>query len=65
MLTNQIVRDPATPSVSHLEFDPFDQLINDLTGMGYVHTAHVIMMHGVYGDGSTLPETQTVPITSQ
>ena len=32
------------PSVFHSEFDNFDQLVNDITGRGSVHTAHGIML---------------------
>ena len=32
-LSTQIVRDPDAPSVFHSEFDNFDQLLNNLTGI--------------------------------
>jgi len=65
-LSTQIVRDPDAPSVFHSEFDNFDQLLNDLTGMGSIHTAHGIMLQEIEGNpeqhGGTRPET---PSTSR
>ena len=49
-LSTQIVRDPDAPSVFHSEFDNFDQLLNDLTGMGSIHTAHGIMLQEIEGN---------------
>ena len=65
VLSDQIVRDPTTPAVFHSDFDNFDQLINDLTGMGSVHTAHGIMMQEVDKDDGSQPETPSVPRTGQ
>ncbi len=50
VLSTSIIRNPDAPSVFHSEFDNFDQLTNDLTGMGSVHTAHGIMMQDIEGD---------------
>ena len=48
----------------HSEFDNFDQLLNDLTGMGSIHTAHGIMMQDIEGNpeqqGGTRPEIPAV-----
>ena len=44
LLSNQIVRNPAVPSVFHSDFDNFDQFVNDLSGAGFVHTANGIML---------------------
>ena len=44
LLSSQIVRNPQGPAIFHSEFDNYDQLINDLTGKGSIHTAHGIMM---------------------
>ena len=49
-LTNQIVRNPSGLSVFHSEFDNFDQLINDISGKGSVHTAHGIMLQEISED---------------
>jgi len=47
LLSNQIIRSPSGPAVFHSEFDNFDQLLNDLTGKGSIHTAHGIMLQEV------------------
>ncbi|CAM1302357.1 Uncharacterised protein r2_g1216 [Pycnogonum litorale] len=47
LLSNQVLRNPQGPSVFHSEFDNFDQLVNDLTGKGSVHTTHGIMLQQV------------------
>ena len=44
VLSKQIIRHPVGLSVFHSEFDNFDQLINDISGRGSVHTAHGIML---------------------
>ena len=44
VLSQRIVTHPKGPSVFHSEFDNFDQLVNDLTGSGSVHTAHGRML---------------------
>ena len=44
LLSPQIVRNSDVPFIFHSDFDNFDQLLNDLTGMGSVHTAHGIML---------------------
>ena len=44
LLSNQIVRNPAVPSVFHSDSDNFDQFVNDLSGAGSVHTANGIML---------------------
>jgi len=48
-LSTQIIRSPNAPSVFHSEFDNFDQLLNNLTGMGSIHTAHGIMLQDTTG----------------
>ena len=40
LLSIQIVRNPNAPSIFHSKLDNFDQLLNDLTGNGSIHTAH-------------------------
>lgn len=52
LLSSQIIRQPEAPAVFHSEFDNFDQLLNDLTGMGSIHTAHGIMLQDIQGDPS-------------
>ena len=47
ILTDKIIRNPVEPSVFHSEFDNYDQLINDLSGNGSIHTAHGIMLQEV------------------
>lgn len=49
LLSTQIIRSPDAPSVFHSEFDNFDQLLNNLTGMDSIHTAHGIMMQDTEG----------------
>ena len=44
LLSNQIARNPAVPSVFHSDFDNFDQFVNDLSGAGSVHTANGILL---------------------
>lgn len=61
LLTSQIIRQPKVPSVFLSEFDNFDQLINTLTGMNSVHSAHGIMMQAInnsesLGHGGTVPD---------
>ena len=50
VLSNQIIRRPIGSSVFHSEFDNFDQLINDVSGSGSIHTAHGIMMQELTRD---------------
>ena len=47
ILTDKIIRNPVGPSVFHSEFDNYDQLVNDLSGKGSIHTAHGIMLQEV------------------
>ena len=47
ILTDKIIRNPVEPSVFHSEFDNYDQLINDLSGKGSIHTARRIMLQEV------------------
>ena len=50
LLSTQIVRFPdAPPSVFHSEFDNFDQLLNNLSGMDSIQTAHGIMLQDTEG----------------
>ena len=49
LLSTQIVCFPDAPSVFHSEFDNLDQLLNNLTGMDSIHTAHGIMLQGTKG----------------
>ena len=49
-LSNQIVRNPGSNRVSHSEFDNFDQLINDVSSGGSIHTAHGIMLQETTGE---------------
>ena len=57
LFSDHIVRHPdPSKSVFHSEFDNFDQFINNLSGMGSIHTAHGIMMQEVGGDQGTCPE---------
>lgn len=62
LLSTQICKNPSPDSVFHSEFDNFDQLINDLTGKGSVHTAHGIMIQEL-GTTDELPsgETESAP----
>ena len=60
LLTQKIVTNPNGPSVFHSEFDNFDQLVNDLTGKGSVHTAHGIMLQ----EFSTAQDPQTTSLPS-
>lgn len=59
LLSLQIIRNPSAASVFHSEFDNFDQLINTLSGMDSVHTAHGIMLQDIAGSvedfGGTVP----------
>ena len=50
VLSPQIIRNPDISAVFHSEFDNFDQLINTLTGMYSVHTAHGIMLQELHED---------------
>ena len=43
-LSNQIVRNPAVPSVFHSDFENFDQFVNDLSGARSVYTANGMML---------------------
>ena len=52
VLSNQIIRNPQVPAVFHSEFDNFDQVLNTLTGMYYIHTAHGIMLQDAPRDHS-------------
>ena len=47
LLSNQIVRNAGSNVVFHSEFDNFDQLINDVSGGGSIHTAHGIVLQEV------------------
>jgi len=49
LLSTQIIRSPGAPSIFHSEFDNFDQLLNNLTGMVSIHTAHGIMLQDTEG----------------
>lgn len=49
LLSTQIIRSPGAPSIFHSEFDNFDQLLNNLTGMDSIHTAHGIMLQDIEG----------------
>ena len=60
MQTSQIVCHPDSPAVFHSEFDNFDQLVNDLSGKGSVHTAHGIMLQDFETDSTNRP-SGTVP----
>ena len=64
LLTNQIVRQPCSKSVFHSEFDNFDQLVNDMSGQGSVHTAHGIMLQEVSKDNeqscNNLPQRERI-----
>ena len=48
--SQQIIRTPDNSAIFHSEFDNFDQLINTLTGMDFVHTAHGIMLQELNED---------------
>ena len=65
LLSTQIIRSPVAPSVFHSEFDNFDQLLNNLTGMGSIHTAHGIMLQDIEGrpedHGGTRVEIPSIP----
>ena len=64
LLTHQIYRNPdPSKSVFHSEFDNYDQLLNSITGMGSVHTAHGIMLQETGGEPGFLPEPNTIPRT--
>lgn len=74
LLSAYIISSSSPASVFHSEFDNFDQLINDLTGKGSIHTAHGIMLqeHGFTidpcsADVESLPRTKnrSLSITSQ
>ena len=66
LLTNQIYREPDhSKSLFHSDFDNYDQLLNNLTGSGSIHTAHGIMMQEVGGDLGILPEPATFPRTGK
>ena len=47
LLSRQIVRNPAEPTLFHSDFDNFDQFVSSLTGSGSIHTAHGIMLQEV------------------
>ncbi|XP_046346792.1 uncharacterized protein LOC124127441 [Haliotis rufescens] len=49
LLSTQIIRSPTAPAVFHSEIDNFDQLLNNLTGMDSIHTAHGIMLQDIEG----------------
>ena len=49
----------ATPPV-FLHLIIFDKLINDLTGMGSVYTAHGIMLQEIHDDEGSINEPQTI-----
>lgn len=57
LLSTQIIRSPDAPSVFHSEFDNFDQLLNNLTGMDSIHTAHGIMLQDHGGVHVEIPST--------
>ena len=50
VLSPQIIGNPDISAVFHSEFDNVDQLINTLTGMDSVHTAHRIMLQELNED---------------
>ena len=69
LLFTQIIRKPTAPSIFHSKFDNFDQLLNDLTGKGSIHTAYGIMLQEIDGKieecSGTLPEVTPVAKTGQ
>ena len=64
LLSTQVVRNPGVPALFHSDFDNFDQLLNDLTGKGSVHTAHGIMMQELMcnddNHGGVIPEVSSI-----
>ena len=51
-ITNEIVKNPASPALFHSDFNNFDQYINDVKGAGAIHTAHGIMLQEVENTNS-------------
>ena len=60
LLSTSIIRSPQAPAVFHSEFDNFDQLLNDLTGMDSIYTAHGIMPQDI----QSINKTSIAPISS-
>ena len=44
LITNEIVTNPTIPALFHSGFNNFDQYINDVKGVGPIHTTHGIML---------------------
>ena len=65
VLSSQIVRTPGVDAVLHSEFDNFDQMINNITGSGSVHTAHGIMLQEVSCDNAEKVDAPTVNRTKR
>ena len=63
ILSTQIVRNPAVPSVFHSDFDNFDQFINEQSGGGSIHTAHGIMLQELEA-GESSNSVGSIPIMS-
>ena len=47
LLTPQIIRNPHRPSLFRSNLHNFDQLVNDISGEGSIHTCHWIMLQGI------------------
>ena len=43
ILTPQIIRNPHRPSLFRSDFDNFDQLVDDVSGVSSIYTCHGIM----------------------
>ncbi|KAL5013682.1 hypothetical protein ScPMuIL_007952 [Solemya velum] len=63
LLSAQILREPNAQSIFHSEFDNYDQLVNTLTGVGSIHTAHGIMIQEVLTEdnGGTVHDVPSIP----
>ena len=66
LLSTQIVQNQSFSAVFHSEFDNFDQLLNNLTGMSSIHTTHGIMLQEIKGSVSDLNDSlPTIPSVSR
>ena len=68
ILTSRIIKNPASKSLFHSDFDNFDEYINSLHGAGSVHFTHGIMLQEIKNsdEGEQSAETvQKVPKTKR
>ena len=67
LITNEIVTNPTIPALFHSGFNNFDQYINDVKGVGPIHTTQGIMLQEVESTNSppTLEDMSPVDHTKE